>query len=49
MQIANTDNQVTDKSMNRALKNGYGADWDGEAKELRQKVVDRLQRESGGK
>lgn len=35
--------------MGRALKNGYGAEWDGEAKELRQKVVDRLAREAGGK
>ncbi|PWN39687.1 NAD(P)-binding protein [Ceraceosorus guamensis] len=40
--VGNTDNQVSDKSVKRALNNGYGADWDGDAKEARQRVLDRV-------
>ncbi|PWN48194.1 NAD(P)-binding protein [Violaceomyces palustris] len=32
--LGNTDNQVTKKSMRRALNNGYGKGWEGENKEI---------------
>jgi len=32
--LDNGDNTVTEKSMTRAMKNGYGANWEGADKEL---------------
>lgn len=46
--IGKTDQMVCDKSMKRALKNGYGANWEGKDAEQRQKVLDRLMKDQGG-
>lgn len=35
--VGDTDNQVTDKSMTRALQNGYGKNWEGEDKAIYEK------------
>lgn len=41
--IGNTDDMVSHKSISRALGNGYGANWQGEDKASREKVMARMQ------
>jgi len=36
-QVGHTDDTVSEKSMQRAAKNGYGKDWEGEDKALYEK------------
>lgn len=43
--IGHTDNTVSDDSMARAFKNGYGKEWTGEAAAHRQRVLERLAKE----
>lgn len=39
-----TDSQVSSKSIERASKNGYGADWEGVDKEIREKALAALKK-----
>lgn len=41
-----TDQQVSDKSIRRALGNGYGKDWEGDAKSVREAVWKNLDSKS---
>lgn len=47
--LDNSDNTVTHKSMARALKNGYGSNWEGSDKELHERRLKLLAQQSAPK